>query len=97
MESTASRSLLLGALNGTNRQLSRRATRCISDTFFDTFLAKNVSHEARVNKMENCAVVKFTLEKGKLSNGKTWYRIVDSSLKADYLSFEQKKSKKKKQ
>lgn len=64
--------------------------------FFDTFLPKKSLHESRINKMENCAVVSFSLHKGKTKSGKTWYSIDESSINASYLGFEQKKSKKKK-
>lgn len=64
--------------------------------FFDTFLANSSTHRSRKDKMENCAVVKFTLHRGRLANGRTWYRIDESSIVADYLGFESKKKKKKK-
>lgn len=62
--------------------------------FFNTFLPQASMHVARVNKMQNCAVVSFTLELGKLKNGKSWYRIPEESIEPLYLGFEEKKKKK---
>jgi len=64
--------------------------------FFDTFLPKASAHVSRKLKMQNCAVVAFTLQKGRMKNGKTWYRIDEKSIRNLYLNFEQKKSKKSK-
>jgi hypothetical protein len=64
--------------------------------FFDTFLPKSSAHEARRDKMENCAVISFTLYRAKpsKSGAKYHYRIDEQSIKADYLGFEQPKKKK---
>ena len=63
--------------------------------FFKTFLPKSSSHESKVKKMQNCAVVSMTLKKGKKKN-KTWYAIDEDSVDVVYLGFEEKKKKKKK-
>ncbi|GBG28009.1 Hypothetical Protein FCC1311_042322 [Hondaea fermentalgiana] len=64
--------------------------------FFNTFLPLSSTNIARTNKMKNCAVVAFTLERGKLKNGKTWYRIQEDSVDPLYLGFEDKGKKVKK-
>lgn len=63
--------------------------------FFQTFLAHESAHTAKKHKMENAAVVAFTLFKG-TKNGKVMYKIDEASIEAMYLGFEEKKPKKSK-
>jgi len=63
--------------------------------FFETFLPKSSTHIAKKQKLANCAVVSFTLHKGKLRNGKVGYKIEENSIEPLYIGFEDKKTKKK--
>jgi hypothetical protein len=48
-------------------------------SFFDTYLPRSCAHEARRRKVVNCAVVAFTLQRGRVGDA-TVYRIPPESI-----------------
>ena len=52
--------------------------------FIDTYLPKDVTHEARKKKVRNCAVLAFSLQRGVNAAGKPVFRIVPDSLAMVY-------------
>ena len=52
--------------------------------FIDTYLPKDVDHEARKKKVRNCAVLAFTLQQGVTPGGKPVFRIAPDSLAMVY-------------
>ena len=59
-------------------------------SFLKTFLPKDSKHVSKTAKMQNCAVLSLTLQRG-TKNNKPWYAIDEQSIGIDYLDYEEKK------
>jgi hypothetical protein len=63
--------------------------------FFKTFLARDSNHISKIEKVKNCGVVAFNLERVRTATGHCDYRIVEDSILPLREGFEDKKTKKK--
>ena len=59
-------------------------------SFLKTFLPKDSKHMSKTSKIQNCAVLSLTLQKG-TKNNKTWYAVDENSIKIEYRDYEEKK------
>jgi hypothetical protein len=59
-------------------------------SFFDCYLPRTCAHDARRKKVVNCAVLAFTLQRGRVGDA-TVYRIAPESIAMVYGGFEQHK------